>query len=182
MASAPGEGGMIAVACTSDTAREEVLDYAERESLDIAAHNGPRQVVLAGARAAVERAEERFGARTRILPVSHGFHSRLMDPVLDRWSEAVDAVPLDSPGAALISCVDGKSISSVSELRDDLFRGLRQPVRWDLVVTEMASAETVIGFGPAAALVKMTRPAGAAIRHSLGGYEEIMAWKATDDD
>ncbi|MFF3838327.1 type I polyketide synthase [Streptomyces sp. NPDC001930] len=103
----PAGGGMLAVLAPLD----EVRDLIEREpELGVAAVNGPRNVVVSGAEAALAR----FGValttrrvRSRPLHVSHAFHSPLMAPVLEEFAAAAASVSWAAPRLPLLSTVLG---------------------------------------------------------------------------
>lgn len=133
MSSAPGPGAMLAVAVTSTHARGDVVRVASSLGLDIACVNGSRQIVLAGPHAGVLEARARLGARSRLLDVSHGFHSSLMDPVAERWAREVAATPFCDPRVPLLSAISGEFVHTAEQMAEDVRRGVRESVRWDLV-------------------------------------------------
>ncbi|MBL0804450.1 acyltransferase domain-containing protein, partial [Streptomyces albidoflavus] len=108
MHAAPGDGAMLAVEATE----EEVapLVAADPARLSVAALNGPRATVLSGFREAVEEQAAHWtaqGRRTRLLRVSHGFHSPQMDPVLDAFREVVRELEFAAPRIPVVSNVTG---------------------------------------------------------------------------
>jgi len=157
MGGVPRTGSMLAVSVTSDTMLQDVLASADRFSLDIAARNGARQIVLSGSIGGVEAAKAYFGARSRTLDVSNGFHSRVMDPVVDAWSRAVaDAAFIDGDGPAYVASTTGRTASNTADVTRDLIAGLRRTVRWDLVIGD-ATRTRWITFGPGGALARFGR-------------------------
>lgn len=162
MGGVPRTGSMLAVSVTSDTMLQDVLANADRFSLDIAARNGARQVVLSGSVGGVEAAKAYFGARSRALDVSNGFHSRVMDPVVDAWSDAVaeaafsDGEGADGEGPAYVSSTTGRVASNTADVTRDLITGLRRTVRWDLVIGDATRARWIT-FGPGGALARFGR-------------------------
>ncbi len=133
MSSAPGSGSMLAVAVTSVDARDDVARVAAALGLDVACINGSRQIVLAGPHAGILEARATFGARSRLLDVSHGFHSSLMDPIAGRWAKEVAATPFRAPCAPLLSAISGQFVHTAEAIADDVRSGVRETVRWDLV-------------------------------------------------
>jgi [acyl-carrier-protein] S-malonyltransferase len=96
--------------------------------------NSPEQIVIAGEKAAVERAAERciaLGAKRAVpLPVSAPFHSSLMKPAGDRLRSALAEVTLSAPKLRLINNVDVKTETSPDAIKDALVRQASSPVRW----------------------------------------------------
>jgi [acyl-carrier-protein] S-malonyltransferase len=157
MGRVPRTGSMIAVSVTSDAMLQDVLASADRFSLDIAARNGTRQVVLSGSLAGIEAAKAHFGARSRVLDVSNGFHSRLIDPILVGWSHAVgEAQFSDGEGPAYVASTTGKTASNTADVKSDLIAGLRRTVRWDMVIGD-PTRQRWITFGPGSALARFGR-------------------------
>ncbi len=93
MQALPSGGVMIALQATE----AEVTPHLT-PGVSIAAINGPDSLVIAGvedeARAIVGRFE---GRKTKQLPVSHAFHSPLMDPMLNDFRNAIDAITFHAP-------------------------------------------------------------------------------------
>ena len=84
------------------------------EELDVAAVNGPTLCVVAGPTEAVnafQAALEERGVHCTRLHTSHAFHSRMMDPIVDRFEEVVRTVRLGRPEIAYISNVTGDWIT-----------------------------------------------------------------------
>ncbi|MGN7188757.1 ACP S-malonyltransferase [Microbacterium enclense] len=133
MSAAPGPGAMLAVAVTSPHAHGDIARVAAELGLDIACINGSRQIVLSGSRAGILEARTTFGARSRLLDVSHGFHSSLMDPVAQRWAREVAATPFRDPRVPLLSAISGEFLHTAEHIAEDVRRGVRATVRWDLV-------------------------------------------------
>jgi malonyl CoA-acyl carrier protein transacylase len=148
---------MVAVSVTSETMAQDVLASAERFELDVAARNGARQVVLSGGIPAIEAAKAHFGARARVLQVSNGFHSRLMDPIVDEWARAVAATVFhEADGPAYVASTTGETAVDPADVRADLVAGLRHTVRWDAVIGD-ESRSRWITFGTAGALARFGR-------------------------
>ncbi|KJC65436.1 ACP S-malonyltransferase [Agreia bicolorata] len=157
MARVPRTGSMLAVSVTSDVMLQDVLANAAQFSLDVAARNGSRQVVLSGAIPGINAAKEHFGARSRVLDVSNGFHSRLMDEVVEEWSDAVaEARFNDGDGPSYVASTTGEIASGSRDVRADLTAGLRHTVRWDLVIGDGAR-DRWITFGTGGALARFGR-------------------------
>nr|UUL70763.1 Malonyl CoA-acyl carrier protein transacylase [Vitiosangium cumulatum] len=84
---------------------------AHRESISIAAYNGPSEIVISGAREAMREALGALSARgvkTRKLNTSHAFHSPLMDPMLDEFERVASQIEHHGPRITLVSNVTGR--------------------------------------------------------------------------
>lgn len=96
--------------------------------------NDPAQTVIAGSRAAVDKACEWLksqGAKRALpLPVSAPFHSSLMRPAAERLKQALALTALQAPSIALINNVDVAEAQTPDGIRDALFRQAFGAVRW----------------------------------------------------
>ncbi len=153
-----GQGGMAAIlGLDDDTVRQacrEAMQQAPAEVVEPANYNAPAQVVIAGHKAAVERACERakvLGAKRALpLPVSAPFHSSLLRPAGERLAVALAGVELRAPRVPLVNNVDVAVESDPARIRDALVRQAYGPVRWVEVVRRLKSmgVTRVIEFGP----------------------------------
>jgi [acyl-carrier-protein] S-malonyltransferase len=134
--------------------------------------NDPAQTVIAGSRAAVDKACELLksqGAkRALLLPVSAPFHSSLMRPAAERLKEALAATPLQAPSIALINNVDVAVAETPDAIRDALFRQAFSAVRWVECVQAMQARglQHIVECGPGkvlAGLCKRIDPALTAL-------------------
>lgn len=163
-----GVGGMAAILGLSDEdVRLACLESAQGEVVEPVNFNAPAQVVIAGHKAAVERACEaakaRGAKRALILPVSAPFHSSLLKPASDRLRDYLMQVPFAQPQIQLINNVDVAVVNDVDAIKDALVRQADHPVRWVEVIQKMARQEVthVIECGPGkvlAGLVKRINP------------------------
>ena len=157
MASITDPGAMLAVAVTSDEAREACFKTAETLGVDVAAVNGRTQVVLSGHVDNVVKAKASFGAKSKLLQVSNAFHSRLMDPVVPAWDQVLKQTPFHDSESPYLGSASGELTTSAEAVANDLRIGLRAPVRWDLVL-QRASQETAGAvLGPGRSLAKLWR-------------------------
>jgi len=96
--------------------------------------NDPAQTVIAGSKAAVEKACEVLKAngakRALSLPVSAPFHSSLMKPAAERLKEKLESIEFQSPQIALINNIDVAVEVDADRIRDALYRQAFGPVRW----------------------------------------------------
>ncbi|MEU2587065.1 ACP S-malonyltransferase [Streptomyces avermitilis] len=155
-------GGMIAVLAGTD-----VLDHVpELRACEIAARNYPGCFVVAGPEADLARAEAGLRAADVLhlrVPVEYGFHSRLMDQVLDACREAFDGVVFAPPRVPWISCVDGELVERASA--DHFWRVARQPIDFERAMTGLRKRGDFLylDLGPSGSLhgfVRQLLPAG----------------------
>jgi len=113
------------------------------EVIEPANDNGGGQVVISGARAAVERAVEIARAkgvrRAMLLPVSAPFHCVLMAPAADAMAEALAAISPVPPSVPLIANVSAAKVTDPAEIRDLLVRQVTSTVRWRECVLAMTA-------------------------------------------
>lgn len=161
MASAPPGGGMLAVVSPRNLdvkdQRSYASDLATRFDLDVAAINGPTQIVVAGAIAHVEEARRSLAGRAKQLVVSNAFHSRFMQPVVSEWEAAVAELALQ-PGHGYVTCTTGDLANDCEDVRDDLRAGLTSPVLWRNVMDSVHSCASLAVYGPGRAIVRLARP------------------------
>ncbi|GAA2673326.1 MULTISPECIES: type I polyketide synthase [Actinosynnema] len=141
MGALPPGGAMIAV-----EAAEDELDLPA--GVCLAAVNGPRSLVLSGEEGPVARCAEELraqGRRTTRLPVSHAFHSHLVDPALEPFREVVTGLDLRPARLTVVSSRTGR----VEDLTDPdhWVRQIREPVRFaDAALA--AGADLHVELGP----------------------------------
>jgi [acyl-carrier-protein] S-malonyltransferase len=159
-----GEGAMAAILGLDDETILSVCRDAEQGQVVQAVNfNTPGQVVIAGARAAVERAAElatNAGARRALLlTVSVPAHSDLMKPAADELAEALAAAPMVTPSIPVISNADVVFYETVEQIRDGLRRQLYSPVRWAETIGLMIARGTaiIVECGPGKVLAGLNR-------------------------
>lgn len=130
-----GQGGMAAVLGLDDDAvRAVCAQAAQGQVVEAVNFNAPAQVVIAGDKAAVERACEQAKAagakRALVLPVSAPFHSSLLKPAAQTLATALEQVQVTTPSIPLVNNVDVASTSQPDAIKDALVRQAWHPVRW----------------------------------------------------
>ena len=126
-------------------------------------YNAPGQVVIAGEKAAVERAMElckaRGAKRAMPLPVSAPFHSRLMQPAAARLKGYLENVRIAAPRIAVVNNVDVAIEADPARIKDALVRQAASPVRWVETIRKMAHAGVthIVECGPGKVLAGMTK-------------------------
>lgn len=153
-----GEGAMAALLGLDLAGAEAVAEEAAQGEVCQAANdNDPAQVVISGARAAVERAVDiakaRGAKRAMLLPVSAPFHCALMRPAAEAMAEALAGAAILAPKVPVVANVTARPETDPETIRRLLAEQVTGRVRWRESVLWMAGAgvtETVeIGAGKA---------------------------------
>ena len=139
-----GTGAMAAILGLDEAGVTQACEEAAQgEVVSPANLNGPGQIVIAGAAAAVARASERakaLGARRAIaLQVSAPFHCALMKPAEVRLAPELRAAASTDPRVPVIANVDAEAKRSASASIEALIQQVASPVRWEDVVRRLAS-------------------------------------------
>jgi len=125
--------------------------------------NDPAQTVIAGSKAAVEKACEALKAagakRALPLPVSAPFHSSLMKPAAEKLRAALATTPLAAPQIPVLNNIDVAVQQDADAIRDALYRQAFGPVRWvECVQALKARGIThLVECGPGKVLAGMTK-------------------------
>jgi len=133
------------------------------EAVEAVNFNDPKQTVIAGTKAGVEKACELLKAagakRALPLPVSAPFHSSLMKPAAERLRERLAATAFAVPSIAVINNIDVAEAASPDAIRDALYRQAFGPVRWVETVQALKARGLthVIECGPGKVLAGMVK-------------------------
>jgi len=149
-ATPPGTGAMAALlGAEAEQAQaicaEAALDpeTGERGVVEVASDNGGGQVVVSGAKAAVERAVEAAKAagvkRAMLLPVSAPFHCALMAPAADAMAEALERAEIARPVVPVVANASAAKAADPAEIRDLLVKQVTATVRWRECVAAMVA-------------------------------------------
>lgn len=159
-----GAGGMAAVlGLDDDVVRDVCARAAQGQVVEAVNFNAPAQVVIAGHKAAVERACELAKAegakRALVLPVSAPFHSSLLKPAAQALEGALAGIELVSPQVPLINNVDVQAPSEPAAIKDALVRQAWHPVRWveTLHAMKEQGVTHVVECGPGKVLAGLTK-------------------------
>lgn len=159
-----GQGGMAAIlGLSDDDVRAACAEVAQGEVVEPVNFNAPAQVVIAGHKAAIERACEAAKAkgakRALPLPVSAPFHSSLLKPASDRLREHLAGIAFSQPAIPVINNVDVAIASDPESIKDALVRQAASPVRWVETVQKMAASGVtrVIECGPGKVLTGLVK-------------------------
>ncbi len=159
-----GEGAMAAIlGLEDDQVRELCARVAAGEVVEAVNFNAPGQVVIAGGRAAVERAidaAKAAGAKRALpLPVSVPSHCALMRPASERMAQRLQQVTIKAPGIPVLHNVDVGTAADAEGIRRRLVEQLYSPVRWVGTVQAMAQQDiaTVVECGPGKVLAGLNK-------------------------
>jgi [acyl-carrier-protein] S-malonyltransferase len=181
-----GTGAMAAIlGLDAQQVAQACEDAAQGEVVSAANLNGAGQIVIAGARAAVERAGERaraLGARRVLpLPVSAPFHCALMKPAQDRLTPELRAADVADPRVPIVANVDAMPKRTAREAIEALIAQVSAPVLWEAVVQRLASegVTTYVEVGPGTILSGLVRKIHRdAVVASVSGPDDLLALDA----
>lgn len=159
-----GVGGMAAIlGLDDDTVRAVCAEASVAGVVEAVNFNAPAQVVIAGHKAAVEKACEvakaKGAKRALPLPVSAPFHSSLLKPASDQLREYLASVDVQVPSIPVLNNVDVAVVNEPAKVKDALVRQAAGPVRWVESVQAMAAQGVthVIECGPGKVLAGLTK-------------------------
>ena len=161
-----GVGAMAAIlGLDSQAVRDGCMEVAAAtgEAVEAVNFNDPKQTVIAGTKAGVEKACEVLKAkgakRALPLPVSAPFHSSLMKPAAERLNERLASVVFTAPQIPVVNNIDVAVHSDADAIRDALYRQAFGPVRWVETVQAIRArgATHVVECGPGKVLAGMVK-------------------------
>lgn len=153
--SLPAGGAMAALA--TGTARASEL--AQAHGLDVAACNGPRQVVLSGSEAAIDHLLGTCGIPGARLDVTHAFHSRLVDPALEAWRRRLETCRFMRPAVPVYSNLTGRAETERLATPEYWVSHLRETVLFTqgMATAIAAGHRRVVEIGPSSTLAAAVR-------------------------
>ena len=139
-----GEGAMAAVLGLSiDDVKAVAGEAAQGEVCQVANDNATGQVVLSGAKGAIDRAtiiaKEKGAKRALPLPVSAPFHCALMAPAAEAMAEALAKVTINQPVVPVVANVLASPVDNPEAIRTHLVEQVTGMVRWSESVAWLAS-------------------------------------------
>jgi [acyl-carrier-protein] S-malonyltransferase len=161
-----GAGAMAAILGLDSAAVAEGCAQAAAatgEVVSAANFNDPKQTVISGSKAGVDKACEVLKAmgakRTLPLAVSAPFHCALMKPAAEALRERLVSVALASPTIPVVNNIDVASPTEADAIRDALYRQAFGPVRWVEVIQALRArgVSHVIECGPGKVLAGMVK-------------------------
>ena len=159
-----GTGAMAAIMGLELPAVEQVCaEAAKGEVVEVANVNSAQQIVVAGHRAAVERAvalaAARGGRKSVLLPVSAPFHCALMAPAAEGLRRELERVAVADPAVPVVRNVDAGVTRTAAEVKPFLLKQVASPVRWADCVGRLSGegATTFIEVGPGRVLTALLK-------------------------
>ncbi|MCW8198190.1 polyketide synthase [Verminephrobacter aporrectodeae subsp. tuberculatae] len=139
----PSNGGMLAVKASDEEVRQVLRDGYD---LDVAADNAPDQIVVSGHAEEIDRFRTTLGdagVDSVRLTVTHAFHSRLLDPILEEFEAGLSSCEFSPPAIPMLSNLSGTLLQVAPDAR--YWRNhLRQTVRFTACL-EQLQAQNVSG-------------------------------------
>lgn len=179
---AEGVGAMAAILGLDDDIVREVCRAAARGDVVEAVNlNSPGQVVIAGHKAAVERAMalalEKGAKRALALPVSVPSHSSLMLPAAEKLSQHLQTVKFLPPTIPVLHNTDVACHDDTVSIREALVRQLHTPVRWSETIRQLKQmgAEQVWECGPGKVLTGLAKRIDASLPTNALVDEAVLA-------
>jgi [acyl-carrier-protein] S-malonyltransferase len=181
-----GVGAMAAIlSLDAEKVKAICAEQAQGEAVQAVNFNSPEQTVIAGHKAAVERAAEACKAagakRAVMLPVSAPFHSSLMQPAAERLQAALATLDFKAPAIPVVNNVDVAVVADPVGIKAALVRQAAAPVRWVETMRAMQAAGITHVFecGPGKVLAGLTKRcadglAGGAM-NDLAGVDSTLA-------
>lgn len=165
-----GTGAMAAlIGSNAHDARAICEQAAAGEVVSVANINAPGQIVIAGTKAAVNRAidvAKKHGVRRALpLPVSAPFHCALMTPAEERLRPVIAEAAFQDLDVPLISNVDASPIGTATAVRNALLRQVASPVRWVESVERMVAmgVKRIVEIGPGNVLTGLVKRIDASV-------------------
>ena len=152
-----GQGGMAAILGLDDS-KVRACCAAVAGVVTAANYNAPGQIVIAGEKSAVAAAihacKDAGAKRAVALDVSGPFHSPLMAPAAEEFSEVLNAIQVHMPEITVVQNVEARPGTDEHDIRANLVAQLSAPVRWTETIERLISdgAEQFIEAGPGSVL------------------------------
>ena len=133
------------------------------DTLSLAAENAPGACVVAGPHEAVAAFQARLehdGVACRLLRTSHAFHSSMMEAVVPRFADEVEAIERHAPRIPIVSTATGERMSDAQAVSSAYWaRHLREPVRFSTAIARLLERpeHVLVEVGPRATLTTLAR-------------------------
>ena len=174
--------GMMAVRVAEDSG---VLKDALRQfSLDLCVVNNDELVVIGGPKTKLGEAEEWFRKqkiKTKTLNISGAFHSRLMIPVVERFTQALEKVDIKPAKIPIIANTTARPITTKEEIKEELIDHLTRTVRWRETINYLKEQgiEKTLEFGESGVVTKINKKllGGVAAAVTIAGIAAVIFWR-----
>lgn len=146
-----GEGKMAAILGLEINVVKEIAELASESGIcDIANDNDPKQIVVSGSIASVNRAMEIAtdkGARRVVeLTVSAPFHCQLMNPAAEKMKEALEITKIRNPSVPIIANVTAEPVINSDDIRSNLVKQVTATVRWHESIKHLSQKQISNAF------------------------------------
>lgn len=159
-----GVGAMAAILNMADADVERICEQqAQGQIVQAANYNSPGQVVIAGNKEAVERAvvacKEAGARRAMLLSVSGPFHSALMQPAADDFSDYLSEFDVRTPNKPVLQNASNAFEVNASTIKENLVKQIASPVRWTQAIEQLAQSgcEVIYEVGPGKVLTGLNK-------------------------
>ncbi|WP_417281818.1 beta-ketoacyl synthase N-terminal-like domain-containing protein [Actinomadura yumaensis] len=171
MGGLPSGGAMAAIQATADELTDDLARFAGRVA--IAALNTPDSTVVSGPAdlvSEVAAAWKERGRKTKALAVSHAFHSPMMDPILDEFTDAISDLTYRRPNVPLISNLSGLPADDQITTPEYWATHIRRPVRFAPAIAHLApQAGVFLELGPDPVLATAAQH---TLHHAMDEHED----------
>ncbi len=171
------QGSMLAIIGLEKSAVEDVCLQSGTEISNI---NCPGQIVISGAVDALTEASKlaKIKSARRVIPlkVSGAFHSSLMEPIIDEFSEAISDFVFRPPAIPIIANVTARPLPDVNSIREELLYQLRRCIQWQPSVEYMMQdgVNSFYEIGPGRVLSGLIKRINSEVQtFSISGVENI---------
>jgi phthiocerol/phenolphthiocerol synthesis type-I polyketide synthase C len=173
MATAPGQGAMVSLSGAPDLLRKFIGGATGGGELaEIASKNSSRSINLAGRADQIAQIKEDAiaqGLKAEILQVSHAFHTRMMNPILDTFRSEIAKLSFSAPTIPMVSCVTGSLFpDGVVPDCDYWTRHIREAVDFH------SGVKAVIALGANMAIEMSPRPQLAVWLYQIGASADLV--------
>lgn len=184
-----GQGSMAAVLGLELQGLKDALEEIKQQSdevIDIANLNCPGQIVISGTKSAIEKSveflKEKGAKRVIPLQVSGPFHSSLMKPAAEKFSEEIDKLEWNDAEIPVIANVTASEVTDKTTIKDLLVKQLYSPVRFEetinLILEKDVDAIVEVGNGKVLAglVKKVNRRTTTFSIGDVESYQSFVKW------
>ncbi|SLM32891.1 putative Polyketide synthase modules and related protein [Desulfamplus magnetovallimortis] len=169
-------GSMVSVSARKSSIKS-IMESFNDPKLSIGCYNTPGSHVLSGPSATLEKIAdllESQGIEARLLPVSHAFHSPLMEPIMEGFRDVASKIEYHPPAIPIYSNVSGTTAGSEMASHEYWVNHLRAPVRFsDSVQALLKKGVSIcLEIGPKPVLIALARQIADEISSNNLGTEE----------